>query len=222
MLSLKNIIKTYSSWEEEVQVLKWISLDIMEGEFVAIMWPSWSGKSTLMNIIWLLDVPTSWSYILDGTPVEYLTWDQQSRFRWQKVWFIFQSYNLIPKLSALDQVMLPLAYQWISRKEREIRAVEALTKLWLEHRLDHKPNQLSWWQQQRVAIARAIVSEPAIIMADEPTWALDSITGKEVMESLKELHQEWKTILVITHDPVISSYAKRVIHIKDWLISDAL
>ncbi len=218
MLSLRDIKKIYASGDEEVEVLKWINLEIKEGEFVAIMWPSWSGKSTLMNIIWLLDTPTSWSYILDGTPVENLTWDQQSRFRGQKVWFIFQSYNLIPKLTALDQVMLPLAYQWIGREEREDRALKALTKLWLEHRLDHRPNQLSWWQQQRVAIARAIVSEPAIIMADEPTWALDSKTWEDVMNALKKLHQEWKTILIITHDPVISSYAKRVVHIKDGLI----
>lgn len=218
MLSLKNITKSYASWGEEVKVLKWINIEINEGEFVAIMWPSWSGKSTLMNIIWLLDTPTSWTYILDWTPVECLTWDEQSRFRWQKVWFIFQSYNLIPKLTALDQVMLPLAYQWVGKKDKENRAIEALTKLWLEHRLDHKPNQLSWWQQQRVAIARAIVSEPSIIMADEPTWALDSKTGEDVMQALNELHSEWKTILIITHDPIVSSYAKRVIHIKDGLV----
>lgn len=218
MLSLKNITKSYTSWEEEVQVLKWIDLDISQWEFVAIMWPSWSGKSTLMNIIWLLDVPTSGVYILDGVPVEKLSWNDQSRFRWQKVWFIFQSYNLIPKLTALEQVMLPLAYQWISKKERESRAAEALTKLWLGQKLDNKPNQLSWWQQQRVAIARAIVAEPAIIMADEPTWALDSKTWEDVMQALQELNQEWKTILLITHDPVVSSYANRVIHIKDWLV----
>lgn len=218
MLLLKNIVKTYISGEEEVQVLKGIDLEIAQGEFVAIMWPSGSGKSTLMNIIGLLDTPTSGIYTLENVPLENLSGDEQSRFRWQKVWFIFQSYNLIPKLSALDQVVLPLSYQGIAKKEREHRAIEALKKVWLEDRIYHKPNQLSWWQQQRVAIARAIVSQPAIIMADEPTGALDSKTGEEVMQTLKKLHNDGKTIIVITHDPIVSSYAERIINIKDGLI----
>ena len=218
MLSLKNIIKTYTMGGEEVPVLKGVSLEIQDGEFIAIMWPSGSGKSTLMNIIGLLDTPSSGEYVLDGTPVEKLTGNEQSGFRGRKVGFIFQWYNLIPRLSALEQVSLPLSYQWISGSERTNRAIEALKRVWLGDKIYNKPNELSGWQQQRVAIARAIVANPSVILADEPTWALDSKTGVEIMQILSELHAEWKTILLITHDANIAKYAKRTIRIKDGLI----
>lgn len=218
MLSLKNIVKTYTMGGEDVPVLKWVSLEIQDGEFIAIMGPSWSGKSTLMNIIGLLDTPSTGEYILDGVPVEKLTGNEQSAFRGRKVGFIFQWYNLIPRLSALEQVSLPLSYQWISGSERNNRAIEALKRVWLGDKIYNKPNELSGWQQQRVAIARAIVANPSVILADEPTWALDSKTGVEIMQILSELHAEWKTILLITHDANIAKYAKRTIRIKDGLI----
>ncbi len=203
---------------EEVPVLKGVSLEIQDGEFIAIMWPSGSGKSTLMNIIGLLDTPSSGEYVLDGTPVEKLTGNEQSGFRGRKVGFIFQWYNLIPRLSALEQVSLPLSYQWITGSERNNRATEALRRVGLGDKIFNKPNELSGWQQQRVAIARAIVANPSVILADEPTWALDSKTGVEIMQILSELHAEWKTILLITHDANIAKYAKRTIRIKDGLI----
>ena len=218
MLELQNIIKTYHVWLEEIQVLKSISLSVPSGSFVAIMWPSWSGKSTLMNIIGLLDVPTSGNYILNGTPLEKMSGDQQSRFRGQTVGFIFQWYNLISRMNALNQVMLPLSYQGIGLSERRKKATEALRKVWLGDKLESKPNELSWWQQQRVAIARAIVSNPAIILADEPTGALDSKTWKEVMEILQWLHKEGKTIILITHDSSIAAFAERIVRIKDGIL----
>lgn len=218
MLNLTNIIKSYNVGGEDMQILKWISLNINQGEFVAIMWPSWSGKSTLMNIIWLLDIPTSGSYILDNTPLENISWDEQSRFRGQKIWFIFQWYNLIARMSALDQVMLPLSYQWVGLEERKKRAMDALSRVWLSEKNASKPNELSWWQQQRVAIARAIVANPAIILADEPTGALDSKTGTEVMNILTWLHKEWKTIVLITHDSSIASFAQKIVRIKDGIL----
>lgn len=205
-------------WGEEIQVLKGVSLRIENNSFVAIMGPSGSGKTTLMNIIGLLDIPTSGTYALDGRSVESLSWDEQSRFRGQKVWFIFQQYNLIPRISALDQVMLPLSYQGISLAERKERAQKALTRVGLADKFASKPNELSWGQQQRVSIARAIVVNPAIILADEPTGALDSKTGEEVMQILASLHREGKTIILITHDPDKSRFAQRIINIKDGML----
>lgn len=218
MLLLENIVKSYIVGWEEVEVLKGITITINDGEFVAIMGPSGSGKSTLMNIIGLLDTPTSGKYVLDGTPLENLDGDEQSRFRGQKVGFIFQGYNLIARMSVLDQVMLPLSYQWISIGERKQRATEALIRVWLAEKLASKPNELSWWQQQRVAIARAVVANPSIILADEPTWALDSKTGKEVMELLTWLHKDGKTVILITHDSSIAAYAQKTIRIMDWIL----
>lgn len=205
---------------ETVHVLKGVSLHIEEGEFVAIMGPSGSGKSTLMNIIGILDVPTGGEYLLDGTSVEKLSGDEQSEFRGKKVGFIFQGYNLIPRLSATEQVMLPLSYQWVSNSDRKKRALQALARVGLAEKSNNKPNELSGGQQQRVAIARAIVGEPAIILADEPTGALDTKTGAEIIEILKSLHEEWKTIILITHDPGIAKAAGRIVKIKDGLIED--
>ena len=215
MLELKNIIREYTVWDETVRVLKWINLIIEDGEFVAIMWPSGSGKSTLMNTIGLLDRPNSGSYILDGFDTSKLTENDEAAFRGKKIGFIFQWYNLIPRLSALEQVMLPLEYQWKSNAYCESEAKKALEKVWLGHKLSSKPNELSGGQQQRIAIARAIAWSPFVLLADEPTGALDSKTGKEVLDIFKSLNEEWKTIILITHDPTVGAQAKRIVKILD-------
>lgn len=215
MLELHNIIREYRAWDEIIRVLKWINLTINDGEFVAIMWPSGSGKSTLMNTIWLLDRPTSGTYILDGFDTSRLTEDDEAEFRGKKIGFIFQWYNLIPRLSILEQVMLPLEYQWLSQSICEKEAKKALEKVWLWHKLSSKPNELSGWQQQRVAIARAIATSPSVLLADEPTGALDSKTGTEVLEIFKSLNDEWRTIILITHDPNVGAKAKRIVKILD-------
>lgn len=222
LIELKNICKSYFVWGQEVPVLKWINLGIEKGEFVSIMGHSGSWKSTLMNMLWMLDTPTSWEYFIEGKDVSNLTDDEQSDIRGKKIWFIFQTYNLIPRKSALEQVMLPLAYQWVWKSEREERAIQALIRVWLKEKIHNKPNELSGWQQQRIAIARALVINPAIILADEPTWALDTKTWDEVMELITELWQEWKTVIVITHEQEIADYAKRHILVKDWNIVNSL
>lgn len=218
LIKIENIIKSYQLWSEELVVLKWISLDINEWEFVSIMWQSWSGKSTLMNIIGMLDNPTKWKYFFNWEDVSWLTDDDQAMIRRQNIWFIFQSYNLLSKTSAINQVMLPLIYQWVWAKERYSRALEALKTVWLEDKINNLPSEMSGWQQQRVSIARALVTEPLLILADEPTWALDSKTWVEVMELIAKLNNEWKTIVIITHSPEVDEYAKRHINLKDWLI----
>lgn len=220
MIKMKDIRKSYIIWEQEIEVLKWIDLEIKEWEFVAIMWPSWSWKSTLMNIIWMLDYPTSWEYILDWTTVEKLDEDEQAKIRWKKIWFVFQSYNLVPRLDVLKQISLPLMYQWESKSKRIKIAKECLDKLWIWDKAKNTPKELSWWQQQRVSIARALSVNPSIILADEPTWALDTKTSSEVMEIFKKLNEEWKTIVMITHEQEIAEHAKRVVHIRDWNIYD--
>lgn len=218
LISIDNIIKKYQLWSEDLIVLKWISLDIHKWEFVSIMWQSGSGKSTLMNIIGMLDNPTSWTYLFNWEDVSGLTDDDQAMIRRQNIWFIFQSYNLLPKTSAINQVMLPLIYQWIWTKERYTRAYEALKKVWLEDKINNLPSEMSGWQQQRVSVARAIVTNPLLILADEPTWALDSKTWVEVMELIAQLNKEWKTIVIITHSQEVDDFAKIHINLKDWLI----
>lgn len=221
LLELKNIVKNYYLWEETViNVIKWVSLEIKKWEFVSIMWHSWSGKSTLMNIIWLLDTTTTGQYLFDWLDVSHLDSDEHATIRGEKIWFVFQTYNLIPRKSALEQVMLPLAYQWVPKQERIERATKALEKVGLWHRINNKPNEMSWWEQQRVSIARALVINPAIILADEPTGALDSATGNEVMDMITQLHKEGKTIVLITHEKEIAMYAKRHLYLKDWLFID--
>lgn len=215
MLKLKNIIKTYTVGTEEIQVLKWVNVTIHDGEFVAIMWPSGSGKSTLMNIIWLLDKPTSGTYFLDEKDTLTLTDNEEAEFRGKKIGFIFQGYNLIPRLTALEQVMLPLDYQGYSQKEKELLAKKALDRVWLSNKYESKPTEMSGWQQQRVAIARAIVGSPSVLLADEPTGALDSKTGAEVIDIFHSLNTEWRTIILITHDSHIGAQAKRMIKILD-------
>jgi len=222
LLELKNITKSYTLWEEVFHVLSGVNLDIEEWEFVAIMWPSGSGKSTLMNIIWMLDTPTSWEFFMNGKRVDNLSDSKQSRVRRESIGFIFQNYSLIPRLSVIEQVKLPLIYQWVSQKEATNMAIEALWKVWLTGKEKSMPNELSWGQKQRVAIARAIVISPKIMLADEPTWALDTKTSEEIMKIFHSLHQEGKTILIITHEPEIAQQTKRIISIRDGNIVDGI
>ena len=218
MLELKNIIKTYKAGTEDIQVLKNIDVTISDGEFVAIMGPSGSGKSTLMNIIGLLDKPTSGTYFLDGKDTLLLSDNEEAEFRGKKIGFIFQGYNLIPRLSALEQVMLPLDYQGLPMKEKERLAKKALDRVGLGSKYASKPTELSGGQQQRVSIARAIVGSPSVILADEPTGALDSKTGLEVLDIFHSLNEEGRTIVLITHDAKIGATAKRTIEIFDGKI----
>lgn len=219
MIELKNIKKVYSLWNQEVEVLKWINLKIERGDFISIMGPSGSGKSTLMNIIGMLDIPSFWEYIFNGKRVDNLGENRISKIRASNIGFVFQSYNLISRMSVLKQVILPLSYQGIGKKEKIQRAKEALKRVGLETKIYNKPNELSGGQQQRVSIARAIAVNPKIILADEPTGALDTQTGKEIMQILTELNEkEGKTIILITHEADIDKYAKRHIRIQDGLI----
>ena len=220
LLKLEDIIKIYQVWEQEVRALRGVNITINKWEFVSITWESWSGKSTLMNIIWMLDTPTSGKYFFENNEVAYLSDDDQSIIRGQTIWFMFQNYNLLPRTTVLRQVMTPLMYQWVPKAEREERAYLALKKVWIENKVYNMPTQLSWWQQQRVAIARAIVTDPSLILWDEPTWALDSKTWMEIMDLITSFNDEWKTVLIITHTHEVAKYAKRNIHITDWLIKD--
>lgn len=218
MIKLENIKKEYKMWENIVEVLKWVDLEINSWDFVSIMWPSWSWKSTLMNIIGMLDIATSWKYTFNNIEITWKKEDDLSKIRWKNIGFIFQSYNLISRMPVIKQVMLPLAYQWIAKNKREKMAIEALEKVWLADKKNNKPNELSGWQQQRVSIARALAINPNMILADEPTWALDTKTWEEIMWLLTKLNQEWTTIVLITHEHEIDRYAKKHILIKDWLI----
>ena len=215
MLTLNNITKSYTVGTESIQILKWIDVTIEDGEFVAIMWPSGSGKSTLMNIIWLLDKPTTGTYYLDKKDTLKLTDNEEAEFRGKKIGFIFQWYNLIPRLTALEQVMLPLDYQGYSQRDKESLAKKALDRVWLGNKYESRPTEMSGWQQQRVAIARAIVGSPSVLLADEPTGALDSKTGAEVLDIFHSLNDEGRTIILITHDAHIGAQAKRMIKILD-------
>ncbi len=214
---LKWITKTYG-WKdmEPVHALRGVDLVIKDWDFTAIMGPSGCWKSTLMNIVWLLDVPSEWKYILRGEEVKHLNTNQQSLIRRNNIGFIFQWYNLLKRICAREQVALPLSYMWISPSQAKKRSFEALEMVWLKWREKAMPNQLSGWQQQRVCIARALVTNAGLILADEPTWALDSNTWLELMELFKKLNAEQKrTILLITHDANVASFAKNIIHMKD-------
>ena len=220
MIDLRNITKTYDMGSVQVQVLKGISLNVEEGEFISIIGPSGSGKSTLMNIIGCLDVPTGGEYLLDGKEISTYNEKQLSKIRNQKIGFVFQKFNLLPKLTAFENVELPLIYRGMSHKERRQRSLDALEKVGLTDRMSHNPTELSGGQQQRVAIARALAGNPPVLLADEPTGNLDSISGSEVMKLIKQLSNEGKTIVLITHDTDIAKAAKRTITIKDGLLSD--
>jgi putative ABC transport system ATP-binding protein len=221
LIQLKNINKIYQLDEDlTFQALKDINLNIEKGEFVAIVGPSGSGKSTLMNMIGLLDRPTSGTFELDGQNVAHLKDDHLAELRNKKIGFVFQSFNLLARTSAVDNVSLPLIYTGIPRQERLRKAKKALDQVGLSDKYNSKPNQLSGGQQQRVAIARAIVTNPDIILADEPTGNLDSKSGAEAMEMLENLHNDGKTIILITHDSVTANHAKRIIRVKDGEITD--
>lgn len=221
ILELDHIFKDYIQGKMTVPVLKDVTLHVEEGEYVAIMGPSGSGKTTLMNIIGCLDTPTSGSYKLNGNDLLHHKDKEMSRIRNRSIGFVFQSFNLLPRQSALDNVSLPLLYAGVSRKERKERAAQALKKVGLEDRMNFKPTQLSGGQKQRVAIARAIVTEPSILLADEPTGALDTASGLQVMDLFKALNDEGMTVLMITHDSEIAAHAKRTVLIRDGILSSA-
>lgn len=218
LVEIKDVCKVYNPGENEVRALDHVSLTIDEQEFVAIIGHSGSGKSTLMNMLGCLDVPTSGEYWLHGQDVSALSDDALSDIRNREIGFIFQGFNLIPNLTALENVELPMIYRGVSKSVREELSVEALKKVGLEHRMDHKPSEMSGGQQQRVAIARAIAQAPPVILADEPTGNLDSNSTKEIMDILKGLHKEGRTVILITHDNEIAAQAKRVIKIRDGKI----
>lgn len=218
LIEIKDIYKIYNPGENEVRALDGITLNVEHGEFLAIVGQSGSGKSTLMNMLGLLDIPTSGTYTLDGVDVKDMTDDELSEIRNKEIGFIFQGFNLIPSLTAVENVELPLVYRGMKKEERNKLALEALERVGLSHRLDHLPKQMSGGQQQRVAIARAVAARPPIILADEPTGNLDSHSGVEVMKILHELHEEGRTVILITHDNDIASEAERVIKISDGQI----
>ena len=220
ILELKNIYKNYDQDNLVVPVLKDVSLQVDEGEYVAVMGPSGSGKTTLMNIIGCLDLPTSGSYILDGRPVSKLKEKELTKVRRNILGFVFQNFQLMPRESALDNVCLPLIYAGVSKKERKEMGMKALEKVGLADRAAFRPNQLSGGQKQRVAIARAMVNNPKLLLADEPTGALDSKSGKQVLELFDMLNESGVTIVMITHDRKVAERAKRIVHIIDGEISE--
>lgn len=218
MIRLENISKTYGSKEAETRVLKGINLEIKDGEFVAIMGPSGSGKSTLLNILGALDVPSEGSYNFFNTDMRLLSKEQRALFRRNILGFVFQGFNLSKKTSALENVEMPLIYQGVKAKERRERAYKALKSVGLESHLNYEPSQLSGGQQQRVAIARAIVTEPKILIVDEPTGNLDTKRGHEIMELISDFNKQGITIIMVTHEEDIASYASRTIYIRDGVI----
>ncbi|WP_022764190.1 ABC transporter ATP-binding protein [Butyrivibrio sp. XPD2006] len=218
LVEIKDVCKIYNPGENEVRALNHVSLTIGEGEFVAIIGQSGSGKSTLMNMLGCLDTPTSGKYFLHGQDVSHMTDDEQSDIRNREIGFIFQGFNLIPSLTALENVELPLIYRGVSKKERVRLASAALNSVGLAKRMTHKPNEMSGGQQQRVAIARAIAQAPPILLADEPTGNLDTGSTKEIITIIKRLYHEGRTVIIITHDPGIAKQAKRIITISDGMI----
>jgi len=220
MLTLSNVTKHYKMGDSVVRALDGISLTIDEGDFTAIVGPSGSGKSTLMNIIGCLDIVTDGEYVLNQIPIKKYEEDELAEIRNKQIGFVFQQFNLLPSFSALENVMMPMTYARVPKKQREKIAAEILTKVGLGDRMGHKPTELSGGQQQRVSIARALANNPAIILADEPTGALDQKTGKEVLDLLTQLNKQGKTVIVITHDVGVAAYASRILTIRDGKIVD--
>ena len=219
LISARGLAKSYRVGEETVHALRGVDLDIARNEYVAIMGPSGSGKSTMMNVIGCLDTPTSGEYWLNGQEVSRLTDDALARVRNKEIGFVFQTFNLLPRATALHNVELPLVYAGISSDERKRRAKEALEKVQLADRMDHRPNELSGGQRQRVAIARALVNNPSILLADEPTGNLDSQTSEEIMRVFESLASTGQTVVMVTHEPDIAAHARRVVVLRDGLIS---
>jgi putative ABC transport system ATP-binding protein len=220
LIETQDLWKTYVMGSEEIHALRGVSLEIDRGEYVAIMGPSGSGKSTLMNLIGCLDTPSKGGYLLNGKQVSQMNDDELARIRNQEIGFVFQTFNLLPRATALHNVELPLVYAGVPARERLNRAQQALSRVELGDRMTHRPNQLSGGQRQRVAVARALVNNPSILLADEPTGNLDSKTGNEIMALFSRLHEAGNTIVLVTHEADIAGHAHRVVHIRDGQISD--
>ncbi|MAZ26511.1 MAG: macrolide ABC transporter ATP-binding protein [Cytophagaceae bacterium] len=218
LIHIRDIKRNFALGSEIVKVLKGIDLDINKGEYVAIMGPSGSGKSTFMNLLGCLDTPTSGTYVLNGRDVSHMTDDELADVRNKEIGFVFQTFNLLPRTTALDNVALPMVYAGYSKTERHARATEVLTSVGLADRMDHKPNQLSGGQRQRVAVGRALVNKPSIILADEPTGNLDSKTSVEIMNLFDEIHAAGNTVILVTHEEDIAEHAHRIIRLRDGLI----
>ena len=223
LIDIRDITKVYEMGEEKVHALSGVTLGVGRGEYVAIMGPSGSGKSTLMNLVGCLDTPTFGSYVLNGREVATMTDDELAAIRNQEIGFVFQTFNLLPRTTALQQVELPLVYSGLPRKERRERAVKALEAVNLSDRMTHHPNELSGGQRQRVAIARALINNPSILLADEPTGNLDSQTGVEIMALFDQLNSRGNTIVLVTHEEDIAAHARRIVRLRDGkIIHDAL
>ncbi|WP_445455267.1 ABC transporter ATP-binding protein [Flavobacterium sp. HNIBRBA15423] len=218
IIQIKGITRDFPLGDEIIHVLKGIDLTINKGEYVALMGPSGSGKSTLMNLLGCLDTPTSGTYVLNGKLVSQMHDDELAEIRNKEIGFVFQTFNLMPRTTALDNVALPMVYAGFSKSERNERATEVLTQVGLADRMDHKPNQLSGGQRQRVAVGRALVNKPAIILADEPTGNLDSKTSLEIMGLFNEIHANGNTVILVTHEEDIAAYAHRIIRLRDGII----
>jgi len=220
LIDIRDITKVYEMGEEKVHALSGVTLGVDRGEYVAIMGPSGSGKSTLMNLIGCLDTPTSGSYVLNGREVARMTDDELAAIRNQEIGFVFQTFNLLPRTTALQQVELPLVYSGLSRRERRERAARALEAVGLADRMNHHPNEMSGGQRQRVAIARALVNNPSILLADEPTGNLDSQTGAEIMTLFDDLNARGNTIVLVTHEEDIAAHARRIVRLLDGKVRD--
>lgn len=218
VIQVRNLKKTYHMGQQVVQALRDVSLDIGRNEYVALMGPSGSGKSTLMNMLGCLDTPTSGTYVLNNEDVSVLTDDELATIRNKEIGFVFQTFNLIPRLSTLENVALPLVYAGVSKNKRLDKAYSVLESVGLGDRVDHKPNELSGGQRQRVAVARALVNDPSIILADEPTGNLDSKTSVEIMGLFEQIHNQGNTVILVTHEPDIAEHAHRIIRLRDGLI----
>lgn len=218
LINITNIKRDFVLGNEIIHVLKGIDLTINKGEYVALMGPSGSGKSTLMNLLGCLDTPTSGQYILNGKDVSQMSDDNLAEIRNKEIGFVFQTFNLLPRTTALNNVALPMIYAGYSKAERSARAEEVLTQVGLKDRMDHEPNQLSGGQRQRVAVARALVNKPSIILADEPTGNLDSKTSIEIMNLFNEIHANGNTVILVTHEEDIAAYAHRIIRLRDGLV----
>ena len=218
IIELHQVTKSYLMGSQIIHALAGVDLEVNRNEYLALMGPSGSGKSTLINVLGCLDVPSKGRYVLNGTAVEQMTDDELAHVRNKEIGFIFQTFNLLPRLSALENVMLPLIYAGMAKKDRLIRGKEVMELVSLSDRMDHKPNELSGGQRQRVAIARALVNNPSIILADEPTGNLDTKTSYEIMSIFEEIHAKGNTVILVTHEEDIAKYAKRVVRLRDGLI----